>query len=185
MAKSATTVAFHAELKKPGGKDRGAEWSFLQLPQEASAKLPSRGLVTVEGTLNGSQFVVTLHPDGSGGHWMKVMPELQLAAGAAVGELLSSEVVPVTVEPEPEVPEDFLSALNGAPAKAREVWESVTPVARRDWIHWVTSGKKAETRVKRIAVACDMLEKGKKRPCCFDSSGIYSQSLSCPVADED
>ena len=37
--------------------------------------------------------------------------------------------------------------------------------------------------MKRIASACDMLTKGKRRPCCFDRSGMYAKSLGCPVAD--
>jgi hypothetical protein len=55
----------------------------------------------------------------------------------------------------------------------------------RDWIHWITSGKRAETRVKRIQTACDMLAKGKRRACCFDRSGMYSKSLGCPEAADD
>ena len=85
-------------------------------------------------------------------------------------------------EPEPKVPTDLRKALAGAPNKAREVWSDITPPARRDFIHWITSPKRPETRVKRIATACDMLAKGKRRPCCFDRSGMYDKSLSCPVA---
>jgi hypothetical protein len=53
-------------------------------------------------------------------------------------------------------------------------------VARRDWIHWITSGKKAETRVKRIAVAIDKLASGQRRACCFDRSGMYSKAFAAP-----
>ena len=37
----------------------------------------------------------------------------------------------------------------------------------------------------RIGKACDMLAKGKRRVCCFDRSGMYSKSMSCPVADDE
>ncbi len=80
------------------------------------------------------------------------------------------------------VPPVLQAALAGAPVKAREVWEDITPIARRDWIHWITSGKKAETRVKRVQTACSMLASGKRRACCFDRSGMYSKSLSAPKA---
>lgn len=57
--------------------------------------------------------------------------------------------------------------------------------ARRDWIHWITSGKKAETRVNRIAVACDKLACGNRRACCFDRSGMYSKgNMGAPEAAE-
>ena len=78
---------------------------------------------------------------------------------------------------------DVSEAAAGASAKARAAWSDITPVARRDWIHWMTSGKRAETRGIRIEKACDMLAKGKRRPCCFDRSGMYSGSLGCPVAE--
>ena len=32
--------------------------------------------------------------------------------------------------------------------KARAVWSDITPIARTDWIHWITSAKQAETRVR-------------------------------------
>ena len=40
------------------------------------------------------------------------------------------------------------------------------------------------TDALRIDKGCDMLAKGKRRPCCFDRSGMYDKSLSCPVADD-
>jgi hypothetical protein len=71
-----------------------------------------------------------------------------------------------------------------APPGARKVWSDITPLARRDWIHWIVSARQAETRARRIRTACDMLAKGKRRPCCFDRSGMYAKSLSWPVADD-
>ena len=62
-------------------------------------------------------------------------------------------------------------------------WKDITTVARRDWIHWITSGKKAETRVKRIDVAIDKLACGNRRACCFDRSGKYSKgNMGAPEA---
>jgi uncharacterized protein YdeI (YjbR/CyaY-like superfamily) len=46
-------------------------------------------------------------------------------------------------------------------------WSDLTPIARRDFISWIDSAKQAETRVRRIERACDMLVAGKRRPCCY------------------
>jgi hypothetical protein len=51
-----------------------------------------------------------------------------------------------------------------------------------DWIHWITSARQPATRSKRIADACDMLASGKRRVCCFDSSGHYSKTFAAPEA---
>ncbi len=95
------------------------------------------------------------------------------------------EIAPMAEEPEPKVPPDVRKAFAAAPDKAKAVWADITPLARRDWIQWITSGKKAETRTKRIATACDMLAKGKRRPCCFDRSGMFSKSLTRPEAEDE
>src|SRR5690606_29796938 len=100
-------------------------------------------------------------------------------AGANAGDTVALEITPVAVEPEPEVPPDLRKALAANPA-AKATWDEITPLARRDWIQWMTSGKKAETRVKRIASGCDMLASGKRRACCFDRSGMYSRGNMGP-----
>jgi hypothetical protein len=182
LREPAPTIRFSATLHRPAASAKAVSWTFLNLPRQASARLPSRGRTSVEGTLNGCQFRATLDPDGEGGHWLKVERKLREAAGAEAGDDVTLEIAPMAQEPEPKVPTDLREALAAAPSKAREAWSDITPAARRDFIHWITSGKKAETRVKRIETACDMLAKGKRRPCCFDRSGMYDKSLSCPVA---
>ena len=177
-------IRFSATLLQPAATAKAVAWTFLNLPKQASAKLPSRGMVSVEGRFNGLTFQATLEPDGRGGHWLKVERKLREAAGAEAGDVVSLEIVPVAEEPEPKVPAEMRKALAAAHPKARAVWSDITPIARRDWIQWIESAKREETRLKRIKNCCDMLAKGKRRPCCFDRSGIYAKSLSCPVADE-
>ncbi|HMP81012.1 MAG TPA: YdeI/OmpD-associated family protein [Pirellulaceae bacterium] len=175
-----------ATLHRPAGTEKRATWTFLRLPTAASAKLPSRGMVSVGGTINGIAFQATLEPDGQGGHWLKVEKKLREAAGANAGESVALELVPLTPdqEPEPKVPADLRRALAAAPPRVRHMWSDITPVARRDYIFWIVSAKQAETRARRIEKACDMLAQGKRRPCCFDRSGMYDKSLSCPVAND-
>lgn len=182
MPKATAPTRFKARLLRPA-KPADADWLFFVLPQQASDALPTRSQVSVDGTLEGQPFQATLDPDGKGGHWMKVEAELAQAAGVAAGATVAVQVAPVAEEPEPKVPADLEAALAAQPP-ARATWDDITAVARRDWILWVTSGKKAETRVKRIAVACDKLAKGQRRACCFDRSGMYSNSLCAPEPAE-
>lgn len=183
MTKTTAPIKFKAKLSRPTAPEDAA-WSFLLLPAAASKQLPARSMVTVDGTFAGHAFQATLEPDGQGSHWLKVGRVLREAAGVAVGDSVALEIAPVDKEPEPTVPADLKRAL-AANAAARATWADITTVARRDWIHWVTSGKKAETRVKRIAAACDKLASGSRRACCFDRSGIYSKgNMGAPEAAE-
>jgi uncharacterized protein YdeI (YjbR/CyaY-like superfamily) len=79
------------------------------------------------------------------------------------------------------VPADLRKALAAA-RKARAWWSDITPIARRDWIGWITFAKQAETRTRQIKNACSMLTAGKRRTCCFDRSGLHDKSLSAPKA---
>jgi hypothetical protein len=139
-------------------------------------------MTSIEGTLNDVPFQATLEPDGQRSHWLKVDRKLREAANAEAGDVVRLEIVPAAEEPEPTVPADLRKALATTAAKARTLWEDITPVARRDWIQWITSAKQEETRTRRIKNACSMLAAGKRRPCCFDRSGIYGKSLSAPRA---
>lgn len=65
-----------------------------------------------------------------------------------------------------DLPADFKKALLADPA-ARATWEDITPLARNEWICWIESAKKAETRQKRIVWGCENLRDGKRRPCCW------------------
>jgi hypothetical protein len=182
MTKTASKIRFKAKLCRPAGSAKTRSWSFLVLPKNASAKLPSRGMTAIEGTLNGFPFQATLEPDGQKSHWLKVDRKLSEAAGVEAGDVVTLEIGPVAEEPEPKVPSDLRKALAAADPKARALWSDITPVARRDWIHWITSGRQPETRARRIKNACSMLAAGKRRVCCFDRSGFYNKSLSAPKA---
>jgi hypothetical protein len=181
MTKTAS-IRFKAKLFRPAETEKAGSWTFLVLPKNASAKLPSRGMTAIEGTINGFAFQATLEPDGQKSHWLKVDGKLGKSADANAGDIVTVEIAPAGKDTEPEVPTDLKKALALAAPKTRALWSDITPNARRDWIHWITSVKQEETRTRRIKNACSMLAAGKRRVCCFDRSGFYSKSLSAPKA---
>ncbi len=64
------------------------------------------------------------------------------------------------------LPIDLKRAVN-SDKKVQELWEDITPLARNEWICWVISGKKAETRDIRIKKAISKMKGGMRRPCCW------------------
>lgn len=64
------------------------------------------------------------------------------------------------------VPKDLKDVLLKSP-KVLDLWNKLTPLARNEWICYITIVKKAETRTDHIArLQSDLLE-GEKRPCCW------------------
>ena len=65
-----------------------------------------------------------------------------------------------------ETPDDLRAALAGDESlKLR--WDDLTALARNEWICWMTSPKKQETRDARLARLRDDVSSGKRRPCCW------------------
>lgn len=60
-----------------------------------------------------------------------------------------------------------MRTLLGATSKVLALWEDITPLARNEWICWVVSAKKDETRDRRIKIMQDKLLQGDRRPCCW------------------
>jgi len=64
------------------------------------------------------------------------------------------------------LPADLRKALAAGPA-AMAKWNSLTPLARNEWICWVISVKRPETRREHIDRVCSELIEGMRRPCCW------------------
>jgi len=64
------------------------------------------------------------------------------------------------------VPKDLQEAIISDKA-ILDAWNDLTPLARNEWICWITSVKKPDTRKQHIERMCNDLIKGKRRPCCW------------------
>jgi len=166
------SIEFTAELVNIEGS------TLLQLPDEASKSLPSRGQVAVRAEINGHDFQTVVEPDGRRGHWILVDEALQRATGLGAGDTAQLRLDVTQDWPEPEVPDDLATALSEAPAKIQDVWEDITPMARWEWVRWVNATKNPATRERRVEVSISKMDNGKRRPCCFDLSSCTDPQLS-------
>lgn len=64
------------------------------------------------------------------------------------------------------VPADVRKLLLAQPS-LHEVWEDITPLARNEWLCWIESAIKSETRDRRMKIMSENLIAGKRRPCCW------------------
>jgi hypothetical protein len=153
-------------------------WTVLRLPEKASKKLPSRGQVAVQGTINGQRFQTVLEPDGYFGHWMRIDKKLQHTSALSAGNTATLEIELLKDWPEPNVPHDLETALAGAPQKIQDLWKDVTPMARWEWVRWVNATQNSDTRQRRVEVSISKMKSGKRRPCCFNLAACTDPNLS-------
>lgn len=159
------------------------DWTILRLPEEASAQLPSRGMTMVSGALNNIPFKAVLEPDGKYGpglkpsHWFAPDRKLLKEAKARVGDTIRVSLEPTKEWINPELPPDMKKALV-KDKKIHEFWNSITPLAKWDWLRWVRAVKTEDTRQKHIEVMLDKLNKGMRRPCCFNRNLCSDPTVS-------
>lgn len=65
-----------------------------------------------------------------------------------------------------KIPKDLQKALNDVP-EARLIWQSLTPLARNEWICWTISVKQDATRKNHVKRVISELQEGIRRPCCW------------------
>jgi hypothetical protein len=65
-----------------------------------------------------------------------------------------------------KLPDDLRKALIASP-KALAIWETLTPLARNEWICWTISVKQEATRKDHVKRVVSELIEGMRRPCCW------------------
>lgn len=172
MEKNNSFYQFSVKIQKVG------MFNIVLLPKEISVEaLPSRGMVLVEGSINGLDLKAVLEPDGKGSHWFSLDNSLLKKLSSKINDTVTLNIRQSNTWPEPNVPQDIQKALL-KDTKASNLWNQVTPMARWDWIRWIRSTKNPETRKHRIEVACSKLKKGTRRPCCFNRSMCTEPDIS-------
>ena len=150
--------AFKAALVHP---DVVGAWTFVRVPFNTEEAYGSKARVPVQGTVNGVAFRSSLMPDGEGGHFMVVNKSLQRAAHAGPGDTVEVVLDLDTALRRVEAPPDLSDALaTDAAAQAR--FEAMPYSHQKEYVDWIESAKRAETRTGRIERALLMITDGQR-----------------------
>jgi hypothetical protein len=149
-------LKFEAQLT---GRGPGGAWTYLSIPFSVPEVFGRKGQVPVRATINGFAFRNSLMPR-RGVHILGVGKDILEGAGVAPGDTVQVEVAfddaPRTVA----IPADLQAALEKASPQAK-AFAALSYSHKKEYADWIESAKKAETRVKRIERALEMLTAGK------------------------
>ena len=152
--------------------------TILRLPEQASRRLPSRGQVAVQATIDRRSSRQWWNPTASRVTGSRSIRTLQRAAGIGAGDRVSVCLEVTPDWPEPDVPPDLAAALTAAPQTIRDTWNDITPMARWEWVRWVNATANPATRQRRVEVSISKMDSGKRRPCCFDLASCTDPALA-------
>jgi uncharacterized protein YdeI (YjbR/CyaY-like superfamily) len=83
-------------------------------------------------------------------------------AGTHTSPITTRQKVVKAPKAEPEMATDFLEALSGD-KRAAAVYGGFSPSCKREYLEWITSAKRPETRAARVATAIAWIAEGKQR----------------------
>jgi uncharacterized protein YdeI (YjbR/CyaY-like superfamily) len=123
------------------------------------AELPDPdGLLTAgEGNASGKSMKLTSIAD-----LPTKAAERLLCAAMAHDSLAKSAPAPRARRADLPMPDDLAQALKRAP-KAQAYFDTLPPSSRREFIEWILTAKREETRARRLAEAIAMLSEGRRR----------------------
>lgn len=119
--------------------------------------------VRVNAIVAGFPYRGVLSRMGSDDHILIVLKEIRTKAGVTFGDEIE-----ITVEEDTEprvvvVPEDVQNALKEHP-QAGKFFDKLAYSHRKEYMFWITSAKRAETRQNRIVKMIELLMDGRKGP---------------------
>ncbi len=135
---------------------------FIELPAQLVAGLGSRKRPPVLVTINTHTYRSTPAVYG-GRHYLPLRREVRSAAGISPGDVIEVQVEPDETPRTVEIPADLAEAL-GRDSVATIAFERLSYTHRREYVTWVESAKRDQTRMRRLAQALDMLREGRPTP---------------------
>lgn len=149
---------FEARLERPEGI---GTWTFLTVPFSVPEEFGVKGQVKVKGTVNGVPVVGSLMPHGDGRHFLVVKQEVRDQAGVSAGDSVQVTLERDTAERTVSVPADFADALARSP-EAGVVFEGFSYSHKKEYVDWIESAKRPETRQARIEKALALIADRKR-----------------------
>ena len=154
------TCTFDAEILQPEEYPNG---SYIELPFSVRDVFGTKARVPVKGTVDGVPFRSSIAPMGDGCHAMIIPQAMRKSIGKTHGDTVHITLERDNEERTVELPDDFAGLLADN-EQARRFFDSLSYTHRKEYVQWITSAKKEETRVARLAKSLAMLESGVKHP---------------------
>ena len=118
--------------------------------------------VKILATFDGEPYRGTMVRMGTSDHIVIVKKAIREKIGKTVGDTVQVPIEEDTAPRVVELPEDFQNTLTEDPA-ASKFYHSLSYTHQKEYVEWITSAKRPDTRERRIGKALEMLRTGKKQ----------------------
>lgn len=127
--------------------DIGLVQHCIIVPPEILDQLNSKGRIRVKGTMNAVPFSLAIQSKKNGIRYFSVSRDLKKKINVAGGEKIRVQFCLADLEAL-DMPEE-MGILLEQDEEAMTIWNTFTTGAKRGLLHYISSGKSVETRIKR------------------------------------
>lgn len=151
-------IKFIAIIEKHPDLDAG----YIKFPYDVQEMFGVKGQVKVKALFDGTvEYRGSLAKMGFGCHTLGITKEIRNKIKKSFGDTVNVEIEKDTEERIVAIPQDAALLLDNN-SKAKEYYESLSYTDRKEYIVWIESAKKAETRNNRLKLFIEKLNNRKK-----------------------
>lgn len=144
-------------LQKYPGK---GGWTYAAVPKFQTTKSKAFGMLKVKGSIDGFEFKgFHLMPMKSGQLFLPVKAEIRKKIKKEAGDTVT--ICLIEDHDSFEIPLDFLSCLKDDP-QAEQYFFTLSEAEKNNYVRWIYSAKKEETKILRMADCLKRLSRKKK-----------------------
>jgi hypothetical protein len=151
---------FKAMLENPDPK---MDANYVSIPFNIEDVYGTKGRVKVKAKFDGHPYRGSIANMGTGCHILIVTKEIRKAIGKKTGDVVTVELDVDHDERVVDIPKD-LTTLLSKNNEARRFFNQLSYTNQKEYVTWITSAKKKETRVRRLGQIIEKLNAGKKNP---------------------
>jgi len=137
--------------------------AFVSIPFNVEAIYGTKGMVKVKATFDSYPYRGVLANMGGGCHVIGLRKDIREAIKKKVGDRVMVTIQRDNEERTVSIPDDLQEALSNN-KKARSFFDTLSYTNRKEYVIWITSAKKIETREKRLNETIKKLNAGLKNP---------------------
>jgi len=137
--------------------------AFVSFPFNVEELYGTRSHVKVKATFDGYEYRGILANMGLGCHMIGVRQDVRKAIGKKVGDTVKVTVERDTEERMVEAPSELQKLFQKNP-KLKVFFDSLSYTNRKEYVRWIVSAQRPETREKRLRQTREKLQKGRKNP---------------------
>ncbi|MBW8334665.1 MAG: YdeI/OmpD-associated family protein [Prolixibacteraceae bacterium] len=158
MVSLSSKISFAAPVIRHGGMNAG----YVEFPFSVEEVFGTRGMVKVKALFDGkAEYRGIMSNMGTGCHILILTQEVRRKLGKSFGDSVLVELEHDLEKREVTIHEDVQNLLNEYP-EAQTFFEKLSYTHRKEYINWITSAKREETRTKRMVEFIEKLLQKKK-----------------------